>query len=64
MAIAQVRTDRKNVGCLLSSDYLLSVGEQAQTLALQDWVRDNKLQKSSCFNRRGVPRRNFVEGIL
>jgi MSHA biogenesis protein MshI len=48
VAIAQVQSSKKQSGQLLSSDFLPAIGQQAQTLALQDWVHGNSLQKCSC----------------
>ena len=48
VAIAQVQAGKNQSGRVLSSDFLPAVGQQAQTLALQEWVHRNDLQKCSC----------------
>jgi len=48
VAVVQVQSGRKQPGRLLYSEYLPSVGQQAQALALRDWVTENRQQKSSC----------------
>jgi MSHA biogenesis protein MshI len=48
VAVVGVRSGKKNPGQILTSEYLPSVGQPAQVEALQQWVRDNHLQKSPC----------------
>lgn len=48
VAIAQVQMSKNQPGRVLSSEFLPAVGQQAQTLALQEWVHGNNLQKCSC----------------
>jgi MSHA biogenesis protein MshI len=48
VAVVQVQTDKKRTGKVLRSEFLASVGQQAQIQALQKWVANNHVQKSSC----------------
>ncbi len=48
VAVVQVQSGRKQTSRLLHSEYLPSVGQQAQALALRNWVSENRQQKSSC----------------
>lgn len=48
VAVVQVQTGKKRTGKVLRSDFLESVGQQAQVKALQKWVADNHVQKTTC----------------
>lgn len=48
VAVVQVQSGRKQTGRLLLSEYLPSVGLQAQAQALSSWVSENRQQKSIC----------------
>ena len=48
VAVAQVQMGKKLPGSILACDFLPAVGQQAQTDALQAWVRANNLQKCAC----------------
>jgi len=48
VAVVQVQAGRKQTDRLLHSEYLPSVGQQAQAQALRNWVSENRQQKSSC----------------
>lgn len=48
VAVVQVHSGKKSTGSVLRSEFLASVGQQAQVQALQKWVSGNHLQKSPC----------------
>ena len=48
VAVVQVQSGKKRTGKILHSEFLASVGQQAQVRALQDWVADRHAQKSPC----------------
>ena len=48
VAVVQVQSGKKRTGRLLRSEYLPSVGQQAQVQALRNWVTANHQQKASC----------------
>ncbi|MCP3688865.1 MAG: hypothetical protein GY784_10665 [Gammaproteobacteria bacterium] len=48
VAVVQVKNTGKEYGKILHSDFLRSLGRQAQVEALQQWVIGHKLQKSPC----------------
>ena len=48
VAVVQINTSKKRAGQILNSDYLPAVGQPAQIEALQQWVRNNRVQKTSC----------------
>lgn len=48
VAVVQISANKKRPGQILGSDYLPAVGQPAQIEALQQWVRNNHVQKTSC----------------
>jgi MSHA biogenesis protein MshI len=48
VAVVQVRSGKNRSGDILHSDYLPSVGQQAQIQALQKWVSEKHARKSPC----------------
>lgn len=48
VALAQVRTGKRNPGGILRSEFVEAAGQEAQVEALQEWVRANSLQKTPC----------------
>lgn len=48
VAIAQVRSGKKNPGQIMRSTFVEASGQAEQVGALKDWVRSNNLQKSAC----------------
>jgi len=48
VAVTQVRTDKKNPGSIMRSEFVEASGQEAQVEALKDWVRANNLQKLPC----------------
>ena len=48
VAIAQVRSGRRNPGHVLRSEFVAADGQEAQVQALTAWVRENHEQKSPC----------------
>ncbi len=48
VAVVEVQSGKKRAGRLLHSEFLPSIGQQAQALALESWVTENRQQKSSC----------------
>ncbi len=48
IAVAQVRTGRKNPGAILRNEFVKAEGQAAQVEALRAWVRKHGLQKSPC----------------
>lgn len=48
IAVAQVRTGRKNTGRILRNEFISATGQQQQVDALKHWVRDNNMQKIPC----------------
>ena len=48
VAVAQVKTGKDNPGGIVRSEFVGAAGQEAQLEALNDWVRRNNLQKTSC----------------
>ncbi len=48
IAVAQVRSGRKQPGLILATEFVAADGQQAQVDALHHWVRDRGLQKTPC----------------
>ncbi len=48
VAVVQVQNTKSSQGKILRSDFLPSLGQEAQVEVLQQWVDSNKLQKSLC----------------
>ena len=48
VAVVQVKSGKKQRGKILYSEFLSSVGQQAQVQALQNWVADKRAKKSPC----------------
>ncbi len=48
VAMARVRSGRKQPGKILATEFVAADGQQAQVEALRHWVRDNGLQKTPC----------------
>ena len=48
VAVVQVQSGKKRTGKILQSEFLASVGQQAQVAALKSWVGSNQAQKLSC----------------
>ncbi len=49
VAVAQVKTGKKQTGLLMRSEFIPADNRQAQVQALANWVRDNNLQKTPCI---------------
>ncbi len=48
VAVAEVATAKNNSGAIIRSEFVTTAGQQAQVVALADWVRSNNLQKTPC----------------